>query len=148
MSGRMTALCDLASKYGPKSRWAVQNVAAATSVISPLPLFSAPAATGPSRSVLLHHALQRMLVFACEVHHLRHLGLGDLVGEDPAFPYAVVVNVQHDARGVVLALAEEAHQHVHHELHGRVVVIQEEDTIEVRPFGLRPRLGNDGRAAP
>src|SRR5690606_19720051 len=37
-----------------------------------------------SGSVLLDGALQRMLVLAGEVHHLGHLGLGDLVGEDAA----------------------------------------------------------------
>src|SRR5262249_40460069 len=51
----------------------------------------------PLWSLLLHHALQRMLVFACKVHHLRHLRFGDLVRENAAFADSVMVDVQHDA---------------------------------------------------
>ena len=46
-----------------------------------------------------------MLVLARKIHHLRHLGLGDLVGEDTAFADAVMMDVQHDfgrCRGVLL----------------------------------------------
>src|SRR5450631_3875466 len=43
---------------------------------------------GEFRAMLLlfHYALQGMLVLARKIHHLRHLGLGDLVGENPALP--------------------------------------------------------------
>ena len=52
--------------------------------------------------LLFHNALQRMLVLAGEIHHLRHFGLGHLIGEHAALADAVVVDVQHDA-GRVLA---------------------------------------------
>src|SRR5215813_14714337 len=94
-------------------------------------------------SFLLHHALQRMLVLAGEVHDLRHLGLGDLVSKDAAFADAVMVNMEHDSCGGIAVLVEEALQHVHHELHRRVVVIEQQHSVHVRPLDLRPRLGDD-----
>ena len=87
-----------------------------------------------------------MLVLAGEIHHLRHFGFRHLIGVDAALADAVLVDVQHDTRGVVLALAEETHDDMHDELHRRVVVIEEEDAIEVRPLRLRPRFG-DNRGA-
>ena len=44
-------------------------------------------------SLLLHHALQRMLMLTGEIHDLRHLGLGHFERKDPAFAHAVVVDV-------------------------------------------------------
>src|SRR5580704_16284314 len=44
------------------------------------------------RLLLLHDALQRMLVFAGKVHNLRHLGLRHLIGIDAAFPDTVLVH--------------------------------------------------------
>ena len=52
----------------------------------------------PPESLLFHDALQRMLMFAGKVHHLRHFGLGHLIGEDAAFADAVLMHVHHDAR--------------------------------------------------
>src|SRR6266568_7232322 len=100
-------------------------------------------ASSSAPSFLLHHALQRMLVLAGEVHDLRHLGLGDLVSIHAAFADAVVVNVKHDSCGRIAVLVEEALQHVHYELHRRVVVIEQEHSIHVGPLDLRPGLGDD-----
>src|SRR5713101_5839610 len=94
-------------------------------------------------SFLLHHALQRMLVLAGEVHDLRHLGLGDLVSIHAAFADSVVVNVKHDSCGRIAVLVEEALQHVHYELHRRVVVIEQEHSVHIGPLDLRPGLGDD-----
>lgn len=41
---------------------------------------------GKLASVLFHDALQGVLVLAGKIHHLRHLGFGNLIGEDPALP--------------------------------------------------------------
>ena len=60
-------------------------------------LYSPGVPAFPSSSLFFHHALQRMLVFAGKVHNLRHLGLGHLVGIDPALADAVLVHVHHDA---------------------------------------------------
>src|ERR1700754_1388140 len=46
--------------------------------------------------LFFHHALQGVLVLAREIHHLRHLGLGDLVGEYAALSNTVMVDVEHD----------------------------------------------------
>ena len=47
-------------------------------------------ASRAAASLLLHRALQRMLVLARELDHLGHLGLGDLEGVDAADADAVV----------------------------------------------------------
>jgi hypothetical protein len=57
-------------------------------------------------SLLFHDALQWMLMLARVVHHLRHLGVGDLIGIDSAFPDAVGVNLPHDPLGVLERLVE------------------------------------------
>src|SRR5262245_29052494 len=80
-------------------------------------------------SLFLHHALQRMLVFAGKVHDLRYLGLGHLVSEHPALADAVLVHMHHDSVGGLVVLVEESLQHMDHEFHGRVVVIQEQHAV-------------------
>src|ERR1700674_3032782 len=62
--------------------------------------------------LLLHDALQRMLVFSRKVHHLRHLGFGDLVRKNAAFADAVMVDMKHDAGRRFAVLVEETLQHV------------------------------------
>src|SRR3712207_7546817 len=70
----------------------------------------------PPRSTLFPYTTlfrSRVLVLAREIHDLRDFGLRDLVRKDSAFAHAVIVDVQHDPRGVVLALLEEPDDHVH-----------------------------------
>ena len=86
-----------------------------------------------------------MLVLACKIHHLRHLGLGDLIGEHAALPDPVMMDVEHDLGRGFDVLLEELLQHVNDELHRRVVVVQDQDAIEVRALGLRLDLGDDRR---
>jgi hypothetical protein len=57
--------------------------------------------------LLFHHALQGMLVLARKIHHLCHLGLGDLVGEHPALPDPMMMDVEHDLGGGFNVLLEE-----------------------------------------
>ena len=61
-------------------------------------------------SLLFHDALQGVLILACVIHHLRHLGLRDLVGVDAAFAYAVVVHLEHDLHRLLSVLVEECLQ--------------------------------------
>ena len=75
-----------------------------------------------------------MLVLACKIHHLGDFGLGHLIGVDAADADALVVHVQHDAGRLFPPLVEEALQHVHDELHRRVVVIQQQDLVEADGF--------------
>jgi hypothetical protein len=87
--------------------------------------------------------LQRVLVAPGVVHHLGHLGLGDLEREYADHGEALAVDGQHDLDGVVMVDAEKAFEHVHHEFHRRVIVVQQQNLVERRPLGLRPRLGDD-----
>src|SRR6476469_895117 len=71
-----------------------------------------PPGSGPLRiSLLLHDALQRMLMFAGKVHDLRHFGFGDLVGEHTALADPVVVHVQHNASRSFAVLVKKPLQH-------------------------------------
>src|SRR5215212_7520852 len=96
--------------------------------------------------LLFHDALEWMLVLTGEVHHLSDFGFRHLVGEHATLPDSVLVNVQHDPGGVLPVLVEETLEHMHHELHGGVVVVQEENAVQVRTFRARLRLRDDGRA--
>src|SRR5665213_259359 len=86
-----------------------------------------------------------MLMLACEIHDLRHLGLGDLIGIDPALAYSMLMDVQHDMGRLLPSLLKKLFEHEHHELHRRVVVVEQEHAIKRRPLGLRPCLGDDAR---
>ena len=82
-----------------------------------------------------------MLVLPGKVHNLLDLGLGNFVGEDAADPDTLLVNVKHNLRRFFVAFAEEALQHEDDELHRRVVVIQHDDLVHRRFFGLRLGAG-------
>src|SRR5260370_27729076 len=84
-----------------------------------------------------------MLMLARKIHHLCHLGLGDLVGEYPALAYSMMVDVQHDLGRGLDILLEEFLQDVNDKFHRRVVVVQYQHTIEVRALGLRLYLCDD-----
>src|SRR5882724_3837468 len=99
----------------------------------------------PEPLLLFHDALQRMLVFAGKVHNLCHLGFRDFVGKNPAFANPMVVDVQHYPRRGLMVLVEETLDHMDHEFHRCVVIIEDEHTIQARPLGLRPGLADDGR---
>lgn len=87
-------------------------------------------------------------MFARKVHDLRDLGFRDFVRIDPAFADPVMMNMQHYSCGGFVVLSEEALQNMHDKLHRRVVVVENEDPVHVRPFGLRLRLGDDRGARP
>ena len=107
-------------------------------------------ALGESRhvtSLLLHHALQRMLILSGEIHDLGHFGLGHLECIDPALAHSVIVNMEHDACGGFAVLLEKTLQHVNHELHRRVVVVEDEDPVEAGLLGFGLGARDDGGAA-
>jgi hypothetical protein len=66
-----------------------------------------------------------MLVFAGKVHNLRHFGFRDLVREDTTFPDTVLMYMHHDTMRRFVVFIEEALEDVDHELHRRVVVVQQ-----------------------
>src|SRR3981081_2462874 len=91
-------------KYGqpPRGRPALVR-SVALLMQNPFPFLADFAPT----SLLLHHALQGMLVLACKIHHLRHFGLGDFVGEHPTLPDSMVMDVEHYLRRGLDILLEE-----------------------------------------
>src|SRR5215469_496501 len=84
-----------------------------------------------------------MLVLAREIHHLRHLGFGDLVGKHAALADSVMVDMEHDLGRGFDVLLEKPLQHVNDELHRRVIVVKNQHAIEVRSLGLGLDLGDD-----
>lgn len=73
-----------------------------------------------------------------KIHHLRHLGFGDLIGEDAALSHAMIVDVKHDAGRLFRVLLKEALQDMDDKFHRRVIVIQKQNAIQTRllVFGL------------
>src|SRR3546814_413007 len=88
-------------------------------------------------SGFLHRAQQRVLVEPRILVDLRHLRFSDFAREDPANAAAAGVDVQHDLGGLVEVHAEKADQHVDHEVHRGVVVVQQQDGIQRRPRHFR-----------
>src|ERR1700676_1754731 len=92
--------CFLAAVFGPERAGCSRPTPAAcpaqanharrptrSSLSSQDPFIARPVPTSRGyRATLLlfHYALQRVLVLARKIHHLRHLGLGDLVGKNAA----------------------------------------------------------------
>ena len=83
-----------------KRRTLVRSIA--TSLQNPFPFWRVGAML-----LFFHHALQGMLVLARKIHHLGHLGLGDLVGEHAALPDPMMMDMKHDlGRGFDVLLKE------------------------------------------
>src|SRR5258705_8928984 len=87
-----------------------------------------------------------MLVLACVTHHLGNLGLGDLEDEDAAHTFALGVHLQHYAGRRRALHAEDPFEHVDHEFHGSVIVIEQNDLIEGRLLDLGLGLFDDETA--
>src|SRR5512143_442967 len=88
-------------------------------------------------SGLLHHALQRMLVLARVVRHLLDLGGGDVVRVHAAHAHACAMHFQHHLGRPLPVHAEEFLQHQHHELHRRVIVVEQQNLVHRRKLDLR-----------
>ena len=80
---------------------------------------------------------------AGEVHHLRHLGLGDLVAEHAHDGKAFFVNGEHDFDRLSMVHAEKTFQHMHDELHRSVVVVEDQNLVERWTLGFWARLHGD-----
>jgi len=65
-----------------------------------------------------------MLVFAGKVHHLRHLGLGHLVSINAALTDPMLMHVHHNSVCGLGILVEEPLEHMHHELHRGIIIVQ------------------------
>ena len=87
-------------------------------------------------------------MFARKVHDLCHFGLSHLVRVNAAFADPMMMYMQHNSCGGFMVLAKKPLQHVHNELHWRVVIVENEYTVHVWPLGLRFGLRNDRGARP
>src|SRR6185437_5460313 len=81
-----------------------------------------------------------MLVVPRVRGHLCHLSFSDLERKDPAHPLTLGMDFEHDARGRRPVEAEELLQHVDHEFHRSVVVIEQHHLIQRWLLDLGPRL--------
>ena len=88
-----------------------------------------------------------MLILSGEIHDLGHFGLGHLKCIDPAFAHSMIVNMEHDAGRCLAVLLEKTLQHVDHEFHRRVIVVQDQDPVEAGLLGLGLGARDDGGAA-
>ena len=59
-----------------------------------------------------------------EVHDLGYFGFSDFESIDTAHTHSLLMDMEHDACGDLAALVEILFEHVDHELHRRVVVVQ------------------------
>src|SRR6266849_6751453 len=103
------------------------------------------AESGKQRSLSLFFRLggeqQRVALGAAGVGGARCLGLGDVLGEDRDHAYAEPVRGDHDLVGLVLGHAEFRLQHRDDKFARREVVVDEDDLVQARPFGLGLYLG-------
>jgi len=75
--------------------------------------------------------------------YLSHLRLGNFVGENPTDSFALGMDLQHNPSCFGSVHREEPLQDIDHELHGSVVVIDQNYLIERRSFQLGRRFLDD-----
>jgi hypothetical protein len=87
---------------------------------------------------LLKRALQRMAILFGEIHHLRHLGFRDFIGEDTAYPDALLVDMEHHLRRLIGVHLEKSLEDMHDKFHRRIVVVEQQHFILARLLSLWP----------
>src|SRR4030095_10632433 len=97
---------------------------------------------------LFQRALERVLVLAGEIDHLRDLGFGDFVGAEAAHRDALLVDLQHDSSRILDIHREIALQDEDDELHWRVVVVEHQHLVVTGLLGPRPRARDDAGVGP
>ena len=85
---------------------------------------------------------------ARKFNHLRDFRFGDFIGEHAANSDSVTMHMQHDLDSFVAAFVEESLQNVNDELHGRIIVVQDEDLVQARLLRFRARFRDDARTGP
>jgi hypothetical protein len=83
---------------------------------------------------------------AGKFNDLRHFSFRNLVREYAANPHTVTMDMEHDLDRLIPVLVEEPFENEHHELHRRVIVVQQQHFVQAWLLGLRPRsqFGNCG----
>src|SRR5438105_1720757 len=77
---------------------------------------------------------------AAELRALRRFGLGDVLGEYGDYADPPFVRGHHHAVGLILVHAEHGLEHLDDELPRRVVVVEQDNLVEPRPFCFRLNL--------
>src|SRR5215469_14405577 len=101
--------------------------------------------------LFLHRALQRILRLSGEFLDGSHLGLRDLKRVDTGYSHAILVHVEHDSGRFGVRLVENRFQDLDHELHRRVVVVEQDNLVERGLGSFGPGLGppfSDGATLP
>ena len=93
--------------------------------------------TPAGASGFLERTQQRVLMLARIAGHLRHFGLRDFVCKDSTNPFATSMHFQHDPRGRRPIHGKKSFQHLDHELHRRVVVVEQYHAVQRRLSRLR-----------
>ena len=81
-----------------------------------------------------------MLLLLCNSHHLRDFGFGYFIGEYTADPLALGMYFEHYPGRPAAFHGEYRFQHLDHELHRRVVVVDENNAVQGRSLDLRCSL--------
>ena len=94
-------------------------------------------------SVFFHNTLKRMLVFACKVHNLRHFCFSNFIGKHTAFAHTGIMYMQHHLRCLLFVFLKKPFKHMDYKFHGRIVVIEQQNTIKARLFDFCARARDD-----
>jgi len=81
--------------------------------------------TAPWESVLLHHALQRLLMLTGQVHNLCHFGFRHFIRVDAAFANSMLMHTHHYPMCSFVVLIEEALEDMDDEVLQRVIVVEQ-----------------------
>jgi len=84
-------------------------------------------------------------MFAGKVDNLRHFGFRHFVSKDSTFADTALMHMHHDSMRCLVILVEDTFEDIDHEIHRGVVIVEKQNTIEVRPLRLPPCLGDDRR---
>src|SRR6185312_9713266 len=93
-------------------------------------------------------ASKRMLMLAGELHDLRSAHFRLLTREAPACARPLTMDFEHHSLGVLVLQFKNLFQHMHHEIHRRIVIVQELNferrrTRGIAGWGLRSRPAHD-----
>lgn len=78
-----------------------------------------------------------------QIHYLIDLGFRDFVSEDPTDTNATVMDMQHDAHGILVTLSEKAFQDMHNKFHRRVIIVQHQNLVHRWLLRLGANLGDN-----
>jgi hypothetical protein len=92
-------------------------------------------------SVLLHDTLQRLLMLTGKVRNPCHFGFRHFISVDAAFANPILMHTHHYPMCGFVILIEEVLEDMDDEVHRRVIVIEQQYTIKIRPLRLRRRPG-------